>query len=47
MIQEPFVRLMEQFDISHRTLEDEEVSLVVVRLPQDEPAEAQDPLARR
>jgi internalin A len=30
-----FVRLMEQFDLSYRTLEDSEISLVVERLPLD------------
>jgi GTPase SAR1 family protein len=32
-----FLRLMECFDISHRTLEDRDVSLVVERLPLDPP----------
>ncbi len=36
MIQQRFLRLMEQFDLSYRTLENKEISLVVERLPQDE-----------
>ena len=32
-----FLRLMERFDLSHRTLEDREVSLIVERLPFDPP----------
>ena len=32
-----FLRLMEKFDLSYRTLEDQEVSLVVERLPLDPP----------
>jgi Leucine-rich repeat (LRR) protein len=32
-----FLRLMEHFDLSYRTLEDQEVSLVVERLPLDPP----------
>ena len=30
-----FLRLMERFDLSYRTLEDREISLVVERLPLD------------
>jgi small GTP-binding protein len=37
-IREHFLRLMERFDLSYRTLENREVSLVVERLPLDPPA---------
>ena len=33
-----FLRLMERFDLSYRTLEDKEISLVVERLPLDQPS---------
>jgi len=36
-MQEHFLRLMEKFDLSYRTLENREVSLVVERLPLDPP----------
>ena len=36
-IQEHFLRLMEQFDLSYRTLDNKEISLVVERLPLDPP----------
>ena len=36
-MQNHFLRLMERFDLSYRTLEDKEISLVVERLPLDEP----------
>ena len=36
-IREHFLRLMERFDLSYRTLENREVSLVVERLPLDPP----------
>ena len=37
-MQTHFLRLMERFDLSYRTLEDHEISLVVERLPLDFPA---------
>jgi len=36
-MQDYFLRLMEQFDLSYRTLENREISLVVERLPLDPP----------
>ncbi len=36
-MRDPFLRLMEKFDISYRTLENREISLVVERLPLDPP----------
>jgi internalin A len=36
-LQDHFLRLMEQFDLSYRTLENREISLVVERLPLDPP----------
>jgi hypothetical protein len=36
-MREHFLRLMERFDLSHRTLEDRDVSLIVERLPLDPP----------
>ena len=36
-MQDHFLRLMERFDLSYRTLEDSEISLVVERLPLDTP----------
>jgi len=37
VIQDHFLRLMERFDLSYRTLENREISLVVERLPLDPP----------
>ena len=37
-MQSHFLRLMERFDLSYRTLEDHEISLVVERLPLDSPS---------
>lgn len=37
-LRQHFLRLMERFDLSYRTLEDREVSLVVEKLPLDPPA---------
>jgi small GTP-binding protein len=37
VMQQYFLRLMEKFDLSYRTLDNEEVSLVVERLPLDPP----------
>jgi GTPase SAR1 family protein len=37
-MQDHFLRLMEKFDLSYRTLENREISLVVERLPLDPPA---------
>lgn len=36
-MQDHFLRLMEKFDLSYRTLEDKDISLVVERLPLDPP----------
>ena len=37
-LRDHFLRLMEQFDLSYRTLDNKEISLVVERLPLDPPA---------
>ena len=37
VMQDHFLRLMEQFDLSYRTLENQDISLVVERLPLDPP----------